>query len=93
MGNWLRYFGCAVGFAFGAVWMTAGLGSAIVCLLLAALGYGVVFTTERALAETSKRRSPTFGRDHERESEPRPGDASASLADEAEYGWPATVTS
>jgi hypothetical protein len=92
MGNAMRYFGCAVGFGFGAVWMSAGLGAAIVCLLLAALGYGVVFATERARVEASTRRSTGFERARTRENDP-PDDASTPLAAETEYGWPATVTS
>jgi hypothetical protein len=43
-----RYLGSVVGFGFGVVWMTAGLGSAIVSLLFAGLGYGVVFVAQRA---------------------------------------------
>ena len=92
MGNSMRYFGCAVGFGFGAVWMTAGLGSAIVCLLLAALGYGVVFATERARVEASTRRSPSLELGHGREKE-QPDEVSTPVAAETEYGWPATVTS
>src|SRR5438477_12163583 len=58
MGGSLRYLGSAAGFGFGLVWMTVGLGSAIVCLLLAALGYCAVFMAERAVAEASTRRPP-----------------------------------
>jgi len=47
----MRYFGCSVGFAFGVLWMTIGLGSAIVCALLAAFGYGAVFVAERGRAK------------------------------------------
>ena len=43
MDSSLRYFGCVVGFGFGVLWMTEGLGAAILCLLLAGLGYGAVF--------------------------------------------------
>ena len=50
MASTLRYAGGAVGFGFGAMWMTTGIGSAIACLLLAALGCGVVLTAERAQA-------------------------------------------
>jgi hypothetical protein len=46
----MRYVGGAVGFGFGAMWMTVGIGSAIACLLLAALGYGAVWLAERAQA-------------------------------------------
>jgi len=46
----VRYFGCAVGFGFGVLWMTEGLGAAILCLLLAGLGYGAVFLGEAITA-------------------------------------------
>jgi hypothetical protein len=55
----MRYVGGAVGFAFGAMWMTVGIGSAIACLLLAALGYGAVWMAERAQANASVQR-PTI---------------------------------
>lgn len=58
MDSWTRYFGCAVGFGFGLAWMTMGLGAAIVCLLLAGLGYGVAFTAERARTSASTWRLP-----------------------------------
>ena len=59
MDSWTRYFGCAVGFGFGLAWMTMGLGAAIVCLLLAGLGYGAAFTAERARASKSGLRLPS----------------------------------
>ncbi|MGZ4289774.1 MAG: hypothetical protein ACXVQ3_07550 [Gaiellaceae bacterium] len=97
----LRYFGCAVGFAFGVLWMTEGLGAAILCVLLAGLGYGTVFVAERARANPSTFRIPSrtpetedlsqeaeeLGLDHGYVYEP-PDDASSPLAAEAEYGWP-----
>ena len=46
MDSSVRYFGCAVGFGFGVLWMTQGLGAAILCLLLAGLGYGVVLAAD-----------------------------------------------
>src|SRR6266550_5823845 len=55
----VRYFGCAVGFGFGVLWMTEGLGAAILCLLLAGLGYGAVFVAERAQTNPSTFRLPT----------------------------------
>lgn len=58
MDSWTRYFGCAVGFGFGLAWMTMGLGAAIVCLLLAGLGYGAAFTAERARTSKSGLRLP-----------------------------------
>lgn len=97
----LRYFGCAVGFGFGVLWMTEGLGAAILCVLLAGLGYGAVFVAERARANPSAFRLtiPTpeaedltvaaeeIGNDHGYVYEPS-DDASSPLAAEAEYGWP-----
>ena len=92
----LRYFGCTVGFGFGVVWMTMGLGSAIVCLLVAALGYGVVFTAERARANPGIRRRPSIlarraemlAYDGLDLADDLPDDAAAPLAAEADYGWP-----
>jgi hypothetical protein len=55
----LRYFGCVAGFGFGVLWMTEGIGAAILCLVLAGLGYGVVFAAERARANPSTFRLPT----------------------------------
>jgi len=97
MGSSLRLFGCAVGFAFGVVFMTVGLGSAIVCLLLAALGYGAVLLVERGdvtlpLKKTSPAEDPPapvgeFEFDHGQHVEV-PEDATTPLSAEAEYGWP-----
>jgi uncharacterized membrane protein len=97
MGSSLRLFGCAVGFAFGVVFMTVGLGSAIVCLLLAALGYGAVLLAERSDVKLPLNRSSHaedtpvpaggFEFEHGRQVEV-PEDASTPLAAEAEYGWP-----
>jgi hypothetical protein len=72
----LRYLGSALGFGFGVVWMTAGLGAAIVSLLFAGIGYGVVFATERAQSN-----APAARRANETASEPRP------RATDVEYGW------
>jgi len=97
----LRYFGCAVGFSFGVLWMTVGLGPAILCLLLAGLGYGAVFVGERAQANPEAfrlpRRAPEadelsdaadeIALDHGYVYEPS-DDASSPLSAEAEYGWP-----
>jgi hypothetical protein len=99
----LRLFGCVVGFAFGVLWMTEGIGAAILCVLLAGLGYGAVFVAERARANPGAIRLPS--RSHEPEVEDLPfqaeelnhdlghiyepsDDASSPLAAEAEYGWP-----
>ncbi len=107
MGSSLRYLGGAVGFGFGAVWMTAGIGSAIACVLLAALGYGVIFVAERAQANAKTRPSnetpeaqgspplpaEELELDHGSYYEPS-DDATSPLAAEVEYGWPSSyVTS
>src|SRR2546423_8396454 len=55
----VRYFGCAVGFGFGVLWMTEGLGAAILCLLLAGLGYRAVFVAEPAPTKPSPFPLPT----------------------------------
>lgn len=95
MNSSLRYFGCVVGFAFGVMWMTLGLGSAILCLLLAGLGYGAVFVAGRAQADGIARRrphavpetdAPLLG-DFDLDYEPA-DDAASPLAAEADYGWP-----
>jgi hypothetical protein len=91
----LRYFGCVAGFGFGVVWMTVGLGAAILCLLLAGLGYGVVFVAGRAQAEGITRRRwserPKAEASQldpvELDYEPAE-DAMSPLAAEADYGWP-----
>jgi hypothetical protein len=97
----LRYFGCAVGFGFGVLWMTVGLGPAILCLLLAGLGYAAVFVAERARANPDTFRLPKRAPETEELAvaadeialdqgyvyEPS-DDASSPLAAEAEYGWP-----
>jgi hypothetical protein len=91
----LRYFGCVVGFGFGVVWMTVGLGAAILCLLLAGLGYGVVFVAGRAQAEGITRRrwserpkaEASLLDEVELDHEPAE-DAMSPLAAEADYGWP-----
>jgi hypothetical protein len=98
----LRYAGCAVGFGLGVVWMTVGLGSAILVLLCSALGFGVAFVAEHERADLSKlrrdRQQPApadepLVRD-EFDFEPYevelPDEEVASVADEVEveYGWP-----
>jgi hypothetical protein len=100
----MRYFGCVAGFAFGVLWMTEGLGAAILCVLLAGLGYGAVFVAERARAnpETFRLSTRTPQADAEVDDLPvraeelnldlghvyEPDDASSPLAAEADYGWP-----
>ena len=101
MDSSVRYFGCAVGFGFGVLWMTQGLGAAILCLLLAGFGYSVVLAAERARENPSAFRLPT--RTPEAEDLPsqaeelnldlghvyEPSDDSSSpLAADVDYGWP-----
>ena len=50
-GSAQRYIGGAVGFAFAAVWATAGLGSALVCIVAAAIGYTAVRLAEGPAVE------------------------------------------
>jgi len=97
----LRYFGCVAGFGFGVLWMTEGLGAAILCLMLAALGYGAVLVAEHARANPSTFRLPSrtpeagelplraeeLNLDLGHVYEPS-DDASSPLAAEADYGWP-----
>ena len=102
MDSSLRYFGCVAGFGFGVLWMTEGLGAAILCLLLGALGYGAVFVAERARANPEAFRLQA--RTAEEADLPRQAeelnldlghvydpsdDASSPLVAEADYGWPA----
>jgi uncharacterized membrane protein len=79
-----RYFGCAVGFGVGVVWMTVGIGSAILVLLCAALGYGIAFVAERERAGLGKLRQSKQTTLDELDV-----DEVAPLSAEAEYGWPA----
>jgi len=53
--GWLRCLGGAVGFGFAAVWITASLAAAFVCLASAALGYGAVLVAERVRARRARR--------------------------------------
>ena len=94
MDSKMRYFGFAVGFAFGVVWMTAGLGAAIVCGLLAGLGYGAVFMADRARVNAGTAQEPAdaialmldeFELDNEAHIA---DDATSPLAADADYGWP-----
>ncbi|HJQ74608.1 MAG TPA: hypothetical protein VJ814_06965 [Gaiellaceae bacterium] len=82
-----------VGFGFGVLWMTVGLGEAIVCLLLAGLGYGAVFVAERARADSSafrpqRRKGEADALDLPELDYELRDDAVSPLAAEAEYGWP-----
>ena len=103
MDSSMRYFGCLAGFGFGVLWMTEGLGAAILCLLLGAFGYGAVLVAERARANPETFRLPSRTPElNEVEDLPfraeelnhdlghvyEPSDASSPLAAEADYGWP-----
>jgi hypothetical protein len=50
-----RYFGGAVAFGFAAMWIMASLRAALVCLLSAVIGYGMVIVAERARARLAAR--------------------------------------
>lgn len=52
-----RYLGLAVGFGFGVIWMTLGVGAAIIAVFCAALGYGAVYIVERERAGSPRLRS------------------------------------
>lgn len=69
MDSSLRYFGCVAGFGFGVLWMTEGIGAAILCLMLAALGYAAVLVAERARANPSSLRLPSRTPEAELEAE------------------------
>jgi uncharacterized membrane protein len=100
VGNSWRYAGCAVGFGLGVVWMTVGLGSAILVLLCTALGYGVAFVAEHERADLSKLRrarqapspadEPLLRDEYEldRYEVELPDAEVASVGTQVEYGWP-----
>jgi hypothetical protein len=44
-----------IGFGFGAVWMTAGLGSAILSLMCAAVGFGVAGVLDHRRPSAARR--------------------------------------
>ncbi len=69
-GSAQRYIGGAVGFAFAAVWATAGLGSALVCIVAAAIGYTAV-----RLSEGRQLSAISAGRDAVRELQSRRSEA------------------
>jgi uncharacterized membrane protein len=54
-----RILGCAVGFGFGVVWMTVGIGPAILVFLCTALGFGAAFIAEQDRASLSRLRPST----------------------------------
>src|SRR4029077_19311352 len=77
-GSAQRYIGGAVGFAFAAVWATAGLGSALVCIVAAAIGYTAV-----RLAEGRKLSAISAGRDAVRELQSRRNEPTSRPAPKA----------
>lgn len=99
-----RYFGCGVGFGFGVVWMTVGIGSAILVLLCAAFGYGVAFIAEHERAGLSRLRpaSQPHAEDeplrledlelshYARREDELSDEAMAPVTAEADYGWPSS---
>lgn len=103
MCSWSRCLGGAVGFGFGVMWMSVGLGAAIVSLLLAGLGYGAVLAAERAQVSAATRRANgtpaaeesleldgfELGRFDRHDAE-RPNAEMAALSTPVEYGWPSS---
>ncbi len=75
-----RLGGCLLGFGFGAVWMTAGLGSALLSLLFAGLFYGLTVVLQR---RDLTRRTNDFFADSSRRERRRPGRREPA----AEPGW------
>ena len=51
----LRCFVGAVAFGFAAMWITASLAAALVCLAAAVVAYGVVVVAERTRARLARR--------------------------------------
>jgi uncharacterized membrane protein len=98
VGSSWRYLGTAVGFGFGVVWMTVGVGSAILVLLCASLGYGIALVAERERAGLSKLRTTNQtapAKDTAMTPDERARDKveAAPLSAEVEYGWPSPSTS
>lgn len=104
MVNSLRYVGCAVGFGFGVVWMTLGLGPAILVLLCMGLGLGAAFIAEHERADLKKLRrtrqvpspadEPLLRDEYELDRyeiddiELPEEEVATSVGGEVEYGWP-----
>ncbi|HZC75312.1 MAG TPA: hypothetical protein VE220_05000, partial [Gaiellaceae bacterium] len=75
------------------MWMTVGLGPAILCVLLAGLGYGAVFVAERARDNAGTDAAPVHDfaaalEEFELDAYEVPDDSTSPLAAEADYGWP-----
>ena len=45
--NAQRYIGGALGFALAVIWIVAGIGAAGICLLAAAVGFGLAIARQR----------------------------------------------
>jgi hypothetical protein len=104
MGGTWRYLGCAVGFGFGVVWMTLGIGPAILVFLCTALGCGAAFIAEQERAGLSKLRPSTQAPpaedepllpdefeidDYERHADEVPAEELVPVAAaKGDYGWP-----
>jgi hypothetical protein len=102
VGSSVRYLGCAVGFGFGVMWMTAGFGAAILSLLCAALGFGLAFAVEHERAGLGRLRPTNQNSPDEDEPLLRdefelddygpnaelPEDDRVPIAVEVGYGWP-----
>ncbi len=64
-----RCGGCLLGFGFGAVWTTAGLGSALIALVCSAVAYALVVAVQR---RQLSRRTEAFFAEKERRRPRRP---------------------
>jgi hypothetical protein len=90
-GSAQRYIGGAAGFAFAAVWATAGIGSALVCVVAAVIGYAAVRLSEgrqltsisagrAAVRELQTRRSESADRPAPTPTTPKPKSARPKAA-------------
>jgi hypothetical protein len=101
--SWWRYLGCLIGFGFGVMWMTEGLGAAVLTLLCAALGCGFALAVEHERAGLRRLRPATQARPaedepllrdelelehYERYDEEVAVPERAPVGAEVEYGWP-----
>ena len=77
MVSWWRYLGCLIGFGFGVMWMTEGLGAAVLTLLCAGLGCGFALAVEHERAGLGRLRPAT---------QARPAEDEPLLRDELELG-------
>jgi hypothetical protein len=88
-----RCAACVVGFAFGAVWMTAGISAALGALICAGLFYAVTLVVQRRRLDRSAGRFFAARLDREPrqtverprpQSRPRPERRKPAVA---EHGW------